>query len=198
MFTFTSLTLKPIPSILPLTALTRLPLDMLIVFMKDRHVCIDNVWLCLETAYKHLHVTIINIKQVVSEREGVGWCLHRVSCIVYMSDDSGRDWEGLSVRRNKGGERHSGGRVWTLSQLYCKVLHCGQRMEAMLYALDEINADPSILPNISLGAVVLDTCSNPSYALEQAMEFVRWGLLLLTLSHALTTNILSLQSFHGQ
>ena len=26
---------------------------------------------------------------------------------------------------------------------------------------------------ISLGAVVLDTCSNPSYALEQAMEFVR-------------------------
>ena len=55
-------------------------------------------------------------------------------------------------------------------------------MEAMLYALDEINADPSILPNISLGAVVLDTCSNPSYALEQAMEFVRGGSLL-TLSH---------------
>ena len=48
-----------------------------------------------------------------------------------------------------------------------------KRMEAMLYALDEINADKTILPNISLGAVVLDTCSNPSYALEQAMEFVR-------------------------
>ena len=48
-----------------------------------------------------------------------------------------------------------------------------QRMEAMLYALDEINADPSILPNISLGAMILDTCSNPSYALEQSMEFVR-------------------------
>ena len=43
----------------------------------------------------------------------------------------------------------------------------------MLWALDEINADPSILPNISLGALVLDTCSNPSYALEQSMEFVR-------------------------
>ena len=48
-----------------------------------------------------------------------------------------------------------------------------QRMEAMLYALDEINSDQRILPNLSLGAVVLDTCSNPSYALEQAMEFVR-------------------------
>ena len=43
----------------------------------------------------------------------------------------------------------------------------------MLWALDEINADPSILPNISLGALVLDTCSNPSYALAQSMEFVR-------------------------
>ena len=46
-------------------------------------------------------------------------------------------------------------------------------MEAMLWAVDEINADPSILPNISLGAMILDTCSNPSYALEQSMEFVR-------------------------
>jgi hypothetical protein len=46
-------------------------------------------------------------------------------------------------------------------------------MEAMLWALDEINADSSILPNISLGAMILDTCSNPSYALEQSMEFVR-------------------------
>ena len=43
----------------------------------------------------------------------------------------------------------------------------------MLYALDEINADPTILPNISLGAMILDTCSNPSYAFEQSMEFVR-------------------------
>ena len=67
-------------------------------------------------------------------------------------------------------------------------------MEAMLYALDEINNNSMLLPGIrfiniitfvvvviiiiifimiSLGAVVLDTCSNPSYALEQAMEFVR-------------------------
>ena len=48
-----------------------------------------------------------------------------------------------------------------------------QRLEAMLFALDEINADQTILPNISLGAMILDTCSNPSYALEQSMEFVR-------------------------
>ena len=46
-------------------------------------------------------------------------------------------------------------------------------MEAMLYALDQINADPNLLPNINLGALILDTCSNPSYALEQSMQFVR-------------------------
>jgi metabotropic glutamate receptor 6/7/8 len=46
-------------------------------------------------------------------------------------------------------------------------------MEAMLYALDQINADPDLLPNINLGALILDTCSNPSYALEQSMQFVR-------------------------
>ncbi|TRY70323.1 hypothetical protein TCAL_08252, partial [Tigriopus californicus] len=47
------------------------------------------------------------------------------------------------------------------------------RMEAMLYALDQINKDRHLLPDISLGALILDTCSNPSYALEQSMLFVR-------------------------
>ena len=46
-------------------------------------------------------------------------------------------------------------------------------MEAMLYALDQINNDPHLLPNVNLGALILDTCSNPSYALEQSMQFVR-------------------------
>ncbi|CAB4063751.1 GRM8 [Lepeophtheirus salmonis] len=48
-----------------------------------------------------------------------------------------------------------------------------QRMEAMLYALDEINRDKILLPDIELGALILDTCSNPSTALEQSMQFVR-------------------------
>ena len=48
-----------------------------------------------------------------------------------------------------------------------------QRLEAMLYALDEINNDPHILPGVTLGAVILDTCSSDTYALDQSMEFVR-------------------------
>lgn len=48
-----------------------------------------------------------------------------------------------------------------------------QRLEAMLYALDQINRDPVLLPNITLGALILDTCSTDTYALEQSMEFFK-------------------------
>ncbi|XP_017335907.2 glutamate receptor, metabotropic 2a [Ictalurus punctatus] len=48
-----------------------------------------------------------------------------------------------------------------------------QRLEAMLLALDEINRDNRILPGVTLGAHILDTCSKDTYALEQSLEFVR-------------------------
>ncbi|XP_061688171.1 glutamate receptor, metabotropic 6b isoform X4 [Syngnathoides biaculeatus] len=47
------------------------------------------------------------------------------------------------------------------------------RLEAMLYALDQINSDPDLLPNITLGARILDTCSRDTYALEQSLTFVQ-------------------------
>ncbi|KYN01754.1 Metabotropic glutamate receptor 7 [Cyphomyrmex costatus] len=48
-----------------------------------------------------------------------------------------------------------------------------QRLEAMLFALDQINADTELLPNTTLGALILDSCSSDTYALDQSMEFVR-------------------------
>ncbi|KAL6119097.1 grm7 [Pungitius sinensis] len=48
-----------------------------------------------------------------------------------------------------------------------------QRLEAMMYALDQINLDEQLLPNITLGARVLDTCSRDTYALEQSLTFVQ-------------------------
>ncbi|XP_033711926.2 uncharacterized protein [Tursiops truncatus] len=47
------------------------------------------------------------------------------------------------------------------------------RLEAMLYALDQINSDPNPLPNVTLGARILDTCSRDTYALEQSLTFVQ-------------------------
>ncbi|XP_053575730.1 metabotropic glutamate receptor 3 [Bombina bombina] len=51
-----------------------------------------------------------------------------------------------------------------------------QRLEAMLFAIDQINRDSFLLPGIKLGVHILDTCSRDTYALEQSLEFVRASL----------------------
>lgn len=59
-----------------------------------------------------------------------------------------------------------------------KIYHRGiQRMEAMMFAIDRINADPNILPNLTIGAHILDTCSRETYALNQSLAFVRASAL---------------------
>jgi hypothetical protein len=45
-------------------------------------------------------------------------------------------------------------------------------MEAMLYAIDKVNADPNILPNITLGAKVYDTCMSKTIAADYAKKFI--------------------------
>ncbi|KAK1902039.1 Metabotropic glutamate receptor 7 [Dissostichus eleginoides] len=47
------------------------------------------------------------------------------------------------------------------------------RLEAMMYALDQINGDEDLLPNVTLGARILDTCSRDTHALEQSLTFVQ-------------------------
>lgn len=51
-----------------------------------------------------------------------------------------------------------------------------QRLEAMLYAVDRVNNDESLLPNITIGVHILDTCSRDTYALNQSLQFVRSSL----------------------
>jgi len=48
-----------------------------------------------------------------------------------------------------------------------------QRVEAAFKTIDSINADPSILPNITLGIEVRDSCWHSPIALEQSIEFIR-------------------------
>ncbi|XP_047429784.1 metabotropic glutamate receptor 1 isoform X2 [Mugil cephalus] len=52
-----------------------------------------------------------------------------------------------------------------------------QRVEAMFHTLDRINADPELLPNISLGCEIRDSCWHSSVALEQSIEFIRDSLI---------------------
>lgn len=54
-----------------------------------------------------------------------------------------------------------------------------QALEAMLYTLDKINEDLHLLPNITIGAHILDDCDRDSYGLEMAVDFIK-GMCILT------------------
>ena len=45
-------------------------------------------------------------------------------------------------------------------------------MEAMLHAVDRVNENPSILPGITLGAKVYDTCQSKTIAADYAKRFI--------------------------
>lgn len=47
-----------------------------------------------------------------------------------------------------------------------------QALEAMLYTLDRLNDSP-LLPNITLGAHILDDCDKDTYGLEMAVDFIK-------------------------
>lgn len=47
-----------------------------------------------------------------------------------------------------------------------------QVLEAMLYTLDRINRD-GLLPDITIGAHILDDCDRDSYGLEMAVDFIK-------------------------
>lgn len=53
-----------------------------------------------------------------------------------------------------------------------------QRLEAMLYAIDLINADPNLLADFKLGAKIFDTCDRDMIAMERSIEFVTDHFLL--------------------
>lgn len=47
-----------------------------------------------------------------------------------------------------------------------------QALEAMLYTLDRLNS-AQLLPNISIGAHILDDCDKDTYGLEMAVDFIK-------------------------
>lgn len=47
-----------------------------------------------------------------------------------------------------------------------------QALEAMLYTLDRVNRE-ALLPNITLGAHILDDCDKDTYGLEMAVDFIK-------------------------
>lgn len=52
-----------------------------------------------------------------------------------------------------------------------------QYMESMLFAINEINSDPRLLANITLGAKIYDTCQSKTIAADAAKEFIKISLM---------------------
>ena len=48
-------------------------------------------------------------------------------------------------------------------------------MEAMLFALDKINADPALLPGLELGYGVRDTCNSETVGLDETLDLLITG-----------------------
>ncbi|XP_062575063.1 metabotropic glutamate receptor 3-like [Saccostrea cucullata] len=51
-----------------------------------------------------------------------------------------------------------------------------QALETMLYTLDVINANPKLLPGVTLGVLAKDDCDRDIYGLEQAVDFIRGSI----------------------
>ena len=50
-----------------------------------------------------------------------------------------------------------------------------ERMEAMLFTLDKINADPTLLPGLELGYDVRDTCNSETVGLDETIDLIITG-----------------------
>ncbi|XP_050327468.1 uncharacterized protein LOC126757529 isoform X1 [Bactrocera neohumeralis] len=50
-----------------------------------------------------------------------------------------------------------------------------QALEAMLYTLDQVNKQ-QLLPNVTLGAHILDDCDKDTYGLEMAVDFIKGSI----------------------
>jgi hypothetical protein len=48
-----------------------------------------------------------------------------------------------------------------------------QALETMLYTLDVLNSDPKMIPNVTIGAHILDDCDKDTYGLEMAVDFIK-------------------------
>ncbi|XP_044297960.1 metabotropic glutamate receptor 5 isoform X3 [Varanus komodoensis] len=74
-----------------------------------------------------------------------------------------------------------------------------QRVEAMLHTLDRINQNQTLLPNITLGCEIRDSCWHSAVALEQSIEFIRDSLISAEEEEGLMKCVDgSSSSFHGK
>ena len=58
------------------------------------------------------------------------------------------------------------------TEAVCGNFRCDQFVEAMLFALDSVNANETLLPNITLGFDIRDTCFSDEIGLDEAFDVI--------------------------
>lgn len=58
-----------------------------------------------------------------------------------------------------------------------------QALEAMLFTLDYLNKKVKLIPNVTIGAHILDDCDKDTYGLEMAVDFIKGKFLILIKTH---------------
>ncbi|XP_068233250.1 LOW QUALITY PROTEIN: uncharacterized protein [Palaemon carinicauda] len=118
-------------------------------------------------------------------------CLKLVCAGVVMVLMAGNGVEGIKQKRRKTALKEGDILIGALFSVHQQpkqktafTLTCGkireqygiQRVEAAFLAIDQINANQELLPNITLGVEIRDSCWYSSIALEQSIEFIRDAL----------------------
>ena len=72
-----------------------------------------------------------------------------------------------------------------------------QALECMLHTIDWINSREEFLPDITIGAYVLDDCDKDTYGLEQSVDFIKGKLRFTRITSSFTSSYLAI-SFEGK
>ncbi|XP_075715689.1 extracellular calcium-sensing receptor-like [Rhinoderma darwinii] len=78
-------------------------------------------------------------------------------------------------------------------KILCRLLHLEMyhQLQTLLFTIEEVNRDPNILSNISLGFQMYDTCSIPHYELQGALQFLTDSSKTITDNHCTSRPLFS-------
>lgn len=88
------------------------------------------------------------------------------------ANKDGRGTRIRGLRETRNADFILGGLFPVHSRGYCEQFNRINIVEAMLFAVDAINSDPHLLPNITLGYDIRDTCFIEQIGLEEAAEMI--------------------------
>ena len=116
-------------------------------------------------------------------------CSHKANAVLYRyNEESERLVTGDGIYRRTSGIRDREDKDFVLGGLFpihaedpnfgggrCGAIRVDQEIEAMLFALDSINADGNLLLNLTVGYDIRDTCYSTNIGLDEALDLIIAG-----------------------